>query len=234
MATPTSFRYDAVGRIGVLVLTALTLACSSPWPDPEPADGMQTTAGGSGAGGSPAKGGNTANSGSGGGGRETAAGGNPGTAGEGTAGAAMNGSSTAPPCDPTDNTLVVDTGDLLTDLPSSMEFTVFDPPTSKNFTGNGSKGDIRVYLPEAVATDRVFPTATVVDPLDNESANIELVLASGVVNARYVVGTGDKLYAQVTANRVVLTFCDFDFVPASDPPGLPAITVSGRMVSASR
>jgi hypothetical protein len=74
----------------------------------------------------------------------------------------------------------------------------------------------------------------VVDPLDTESANIDLVLASGVVNARYVVGTGGKLYAQVTANRVVLTFCDVDFVPASDPPGLPVISVSGRMLSASR
>jgi hypothetical protein len=196
---------------------------------------MQASGGAAGAGGSEAaKGGNTANSGAGRGGRETAQGGNPGTAGGATAGAAMNGSLTAPPCSPADNTLAVDTGDLLTDLPSTMEFSVFDPPTSKNFTGNGSKGDIRVYLPEAVKTDRVFPTATVVDPLDNESANIELVLASGVLNARYVVGTGDKLYAQVTANRVVLTLCEVEFVPASDPPGLPVISVSGRMLSASR
>lgn len=130
--------------------------------------------------------------------------------------------------------MVVDTGDLLTDLPSTLQFSVFDPPTSKNFTGNGSRGDIRVYLPEAVEMARVFPTATVVDPLDNESANIELVLASGVLNARYVVDTGDELYAQVSANRVVLTFCEVDFVPASDPPGLPVIKVSGRMLSATR
>jgi hypothetical protein len=234
MVTRTSCRYHAVWRIGVLTLTALALACSSRSHDPDPDDGMQTTAGGSGAGGSAAKGGNPASSGSGRGGSDTAQAGTPGAAGEATAGAAMNGSSTAPPCNPPDNTLAVDTGDLLTDLPSTMEFTVFDPPTSKNFTGNGSNGDIRVYLPEAVETDRVFPTATVVDPLDNESANIELVLASGFVNARYVVGTGDTLHAQVTANRVVLTFCDVEFVPASDPPGLPVITVRGRMLSASR
>jgi hypothetical protein len=234
MATRTSCRYHAVWRIGVLTLTALALACSSRSPDPDPVDGMQTAAGGSGAGGSAAKGGDTANSGSGRGGSEAAQAGNPGTAGEANAGGAMNGSSIAPPCNPADNTLAVDTGDLLTDLPSTMEFTVFDPPTSKNFTGNGSKGDIRVYLPEAVDADRVFPTATVVDPLDHESANIEIVLASGFVNARYVVGTGDELHAQVTANRVVLTFCDVEFVPASDPPGLPVITVSGRMLSASR
>jgi hypothetical protein len=196
---------------------------------------MQASGGRSGAGGSEtAKAGNTANSGSGRAGSETAQGGNTGSASGATAGAAPNGSLTAPPCNPADNTLAVDTGDLLTDLPSTLQFSVFNPPTSKNFTGNGSNGDIRVYLPEAVEADRVFPTATVVDPLDNESANIELVLASGVLNARYVVGTGSKLYAQVTSNRVVLTFCEVDFVPASDPPGLPVITVSGRMLSASR
>jgi hypothetical protein len=241
MASRTSCRHHAVWGNSALAVTvlALALACGSRSHDTDPVDGMQASGGASGAGGSEAaKGGKTANSGAGRGGGETAQGGNPGTggatAGAATAGAAMNGSLTAPPCNPADNTLAVDTGDLLTDLPSMMQFSVFDPPTSKNFTGSGSKGDVRVYLPEAVETDRVFPTATVVDPLDNESANIELVLASGFVNARYVVGTGDKLYAQVTANRVVLTFCEVDFVPASDPPGLPVITVTGRMLSASR
>lgn len=115
-----------------------------------------------------------------------------------------------------------------------MTFSVFDPPTSKQFTGNGSNGDVRVYLPEPAGMDRIFPTATVVDPLDRESANIELVLASGVLNARYVVATGAKLYAQVTATRVALTLCDMEFYPASDPPGLPDISVSGRIVAITR
>lgn len=44
--------------------------------------------------------------------------------------------------------------------------------------------------------------------------HIELLLASGVLNARYIVSTGDKLHAQVTTNRVVLTFCEVDFVPS--------------------
>jgi hypothetical protein len=237
MATRTSRRRGAVRGNGALTLTvlALVVACSSRPHNPDPFDGMQASGGGAGGGGSGSeavKGGNTANNGSGRGGSETAPGGNPGLAGGATAGA-TNGSLSAP-CSPADNTLAVDTGDLLTDLPSTLQFSVFDPPTSKKFTGSGSKGDVRVYLPEAVETDRVFPTATVVDPLDNKSANIELVLASGVLNARYVVGTGGKLYAQVTSDRVVLTLCEVDFVPASDPPGLPVITVSGRMLSASR
>lgn len=237
MATCTRCRDLAAWGNRALSVTvlALALACSSPSHSTDPVDGMPASGGGAGAGGSEAgKGGNTANGGLGRGGSETAEGGNAGLSGGAAAGGATNDPLTAPPCSPADNTLAVDTGDLLTDLPSTMEFTVFNPPTSKNFTGNGPRGDVRVYLPEAVEKDRIFPTATVVDPLDNESANIELVLASGVVNARYVVGTGGKLYAQVTANRVVLTFCDVDFVPASDPPGLPVISVSGRMLSASR
>jgi hypothetical protein len=138
MATSTSCRHPAVWGNGALTFIVLALACSSRSHNTEPVDAMQASGGGSGAGGSAVKGGNTGNSGAGREGSETAQGGNPGTAGGATSGAAMNGSLTAPPCNPADNTLAVDTGDLLTDLPSTMEFTVFNPPTSKNFTGNGS------------------------------------------------------------------------------------------------
>lgn len=194
-----------------LCALALAVACSSNSRRDDPVDETQTTArGGQGAGGTSGLGGGTA-----------------------TGGKAASGGST-PPCEPEDNTLIISTGDVLTDLPSAMGFSVFDPPTSKQFTGNGAKGDVRVYLPAPVTMDRIFRTATVVDPLDRESANIELVLASGFVNARYVVDTGAELYAQATTNRTALTLCDVAFFPASDPSNLPPITVSGRVVAIAR
>jgi hypothetical protein len=171
------------------------------------------------------------------GGSETAQGGrvNPGTAGDrGAAGHTATNDLLTPPCNPVDNTLTISTGDILTDLPSQMMFTVFDSPTSKDFTGNGSNGDIRVHLPAPTQVDRVFPTATVVDPLDRQSVNIELVLASGVLNARYIVETGAQVYAQATADRVALTFCEVKFGSANDPPDSSVITVSGRVVAIKR
>lgn len=205
-------------RFGALTALTLSLACgcSASKNDPDP---MQTAASG---GGNAASGGSTQ-------------GGAPASGGTSAGGGQTTGGSfSVPPCDPADNTLAISTGEVLTDLPSTMTFTVFDPPGSKQFTGNGSNGDVRVYLPEAAGADRVFPTATVVDPLDRMSANIELVLAASFVNARYVVATGGKLYAQVTATRVALTLCNVTFYPASDPPGLPDITVSGRIVAVAR
>ena len=175
-----------------------------------------------------------ASGGRGGGGTDGALGGNQARGGSGNGGETTSVAFSPPPCNPENNTLNISTGDVLTDLPSEMSFSVFDPPTSKQFTGNGSNGDVRVYLPEPAGTDRVFPTATVVDPLDRESANIELVLASGFVNARYVVATGGKLYAQPTVNRIALTLCDVAFYPASDPQTLPEISVSGRIVGIAR
>jgi hypothetical protein len=201
-----------------LTLAGLTLACGSTSHKSQPVEGSSTSgAGGVGtAGGGNGQGGNSA------------------SGGKAATGGTSSDSFSPPPCDAEDNTLVISTGDVLTDLPSTMTFTVFDAPTSKQFTGNGSNGDVRVYLPEPAGTDRIFPTATVVDPLDRKSANVELVLASGFVNARYVVATGEQLYAEVTADRVALTLCDVTFYPASDPPGLPEITVSGRIVAVSR
>lgn len=201
-----------------MTLLGLALACCSSAHDDEPADGDHTMASG----------------GRGAGGADGALGGNQARGGSGSGGATTSGSFSPPPCNPEDNTLNISTGDVLTDLPSKMTFSVFDPPTSKQFTGNGSNGDVRVYLPEPAGMDRVFPTATVVDPLDHESANLELVLASGFVNARYVVATGGKLYAQLTANRITLTLCDVVFYPAGDPQNLPEISVSGRIVGIAR
>jgi hypothetical protein len=200
-----------------LALAGLTLACGSVSHKSQPVEGQTSGAGGVGA----AGGGN-------------GPGGHSASGGKAATGGTTNGSFSPPPCDAEDNTLVISTGDILTDLPSTMTFTVFDAPTAKQFTGNGSNGDVRVYLPEPVGMDRIFPTATVVDPLDRKSANVELVLASGFVNARYVVSTGAQLYAEVAADRVALTLCDVTFYLASDPPGLPEISVSGRIVAVSR
>jgi hypothetical protein len=219
-------------------LTALALACGSNSPKGEPVHATQASgAGGLAMEGNEAAQGGRSGTGSAGSGSETVRGGqaNLGTAGDrGAAGHTATNGSLTPPCSPDDNTLTISTGDILTDLPSQMMFTVFDSPTSKDFTGNGSNGDIRVHLPKPAQMDRVFPTATVVDPLDRESVNIELVLASGFLNARYVVETGAQVYAQTTADRVVLTFCEVKFGSANDPPDSSVITVSGRVVATSR
>jgi hypothetical protein len=224
-------------RAAAPALMALALACGSTSPRGDRVQATQASgAGGLAAGGNEAARGGSSGTGSAGSGSETVQGGkaNAGTAGDrGAAGHTANGSLT-PPCNPDDNTLTIATGDILTDLPSQMMFTVFDSPTSKDFTGNGSNGDIRVHLPEPAQMDRVFPTATVVDPLDSQSVNIELVLASGVLNARYVVETGAQVYAQTTAGRVVLTFCEVKFGSANDPPDSSVITVSGRVVAITR
>lgn len=214
LQTPSRYRFGALAALTL----SLALACGSSSSKNDP-DEMHTAG----------SGGRSAASGG------SAQGGAPGSGGTSAAGGQTTGGSTSvPPCNPAENTLAISTGDVLTDLPSTMTFSVFDPPSSKQFTGNGSNGDVRVYLPEAAGADRIFPTATVVDPLDRVSANIELVLASGFVNARYVVATGGKLYAQVTATRVALTLCNVTFYPASDPPGLPDITVSGLIVAVAR
>jgi hypothetical protein len=225
-------------RAAARALAALALACGSNSPKGEPVQATQASgAGGLAAEGNEAARGGRSGTGSAGSGRETVQGGqaNLGTAGDrGAAGHTATNGSLTPPCNPDDNTLTISTGDILTDLPSQMMFTVFDSPTSKDFTGNGSNGDIRVHLPAPAQMDRVFPTATVVDPLDRESVSIELVLASGVLNARYVVETGAQVYAQTTADRVVLTFCEVKFGSANDPPDSSVITVSGRVVAISR
>jgi len=224
-------------RAAAPALTALALACGSTSPKGEPVQATQASgAGGLVAGGSEAAQGGSSGTGAARAGSGTAQGGraNPGTAGDwGAAGHTANDSFT-PPCNPEENTLTISTGDILTDLPSQMMFTVFDSPTSKDFTGNGSNGDIRVHLPAPAQMDRVFQTATVVDPLDRQSVNIELVLASGVLNARYIVETGAQVYAQATADRVVLTFCEVKFGSANDPPDSSVITVSGRVVAIKR
>ena len=225
-------------RAAASALTALALACGSTSPKGEPLQATQAAgAGGFAARGDEAAQGGNAETGSAGSGSETVQGGqaNSGTAGDRAAAghAATNGSLT-PPCNPDDNTLTISTGDILTDLPSQMMFAVFDAPTSKDFTGNGSNGDIRVHLPGPAQMDRVFPTATVVDPLDDQSVNIELVLASGVLNARYVVETGAQVFAQTTADRVTLTLCEVKFDSANDPPDSSVIVVSGRVVAIKR
>ncbi len=225
-------------RAAARALTALALACGSTSPKGAAVQATQASgAGGLAAEGNEATQGGSSGTGSAGSGAETVQGGqaDPGTAGDrGAAGHAATNGAFTPPCNPADNTLTISTGDILTDLPSQMMFTVFDSPTSKDFTGNGSNGDIRVHLPEPAQMDRVFPTATVVDPLDRQSVNIELVLASGVLNARYVVETGAEVYAQTTADRVALTFCEVKFGSANDPPDSSVITVSGRVVAITR
>ena len=222
-------------RAAARALTALALACGSTSPKGEAVQATQAS--GAGGLGNEATQGGRSGTGAAGSGAETVHGGqaDPGTAGDrGAAGHPTTNGSFSPPCNPADNTLTISTGDILTDLPSQMMFTVFDSPTSKDFTGNGSKGDIRVHLPEPAQMDRVFPTATVVDPLDRQSVNIELVLASGLLNARYIVETGAQVYAQTTADRVALTFCEVKFGSANDPPDSSVITVSGRVVAIAR
>jgi len=224
-------------RAAAYALTTLALACGSDSPKGEPVQSMQA----SGAGGVVAGGSDAAQGGGSAAGAERSDGetqggrANPDSAGDsGTAGHAVTNGSVTPPCNPQDNTLTISTGDILIDLPSQVMFTVFDSPTSKGFTGNGSNGDIRVHLPAPTQTDRVFTTATVVDPLDRQSVNIELVLASGVLNARYIVETGAQVYAQATADRLALTFCEVKFASANDPPDSSVITVSGRVVAIKR
>lgn len=219
---------------GSFALTALLLACSSTSHKSDSVEGTAASdSGGLGAGGADTGRGGTSGSGAVQGGSEGVLGGSSATGGNGAT-AGRPGTNDSPPCSPEDNTLTISTGDLLTDLPSKMTFDVYNPPSSKEFTGNGENGDVRVYLPEPADEDRVFPTATVVDPLDSRSAHVELVVDAGLLNGRYVVETGAQLYAQVTPSRVALTLCAVKFYPSSDPPGLPDITVSGRVVATAR
>lgn len=211
-----------------LLTLGLLLACSSADQDEPVDEGQSSGRGGQGSG----SGGTNAGGTSASGGSQASAGGAT-TGGSGVDGGTSGGSFSPPPCNPEDNTLKISTDAVLTNLPGTMTFTVVDPPGSKRFTGYGSNGDVRVYLPEPATMDRVLRTATVVDPLDRVSANVELVLASGFVNARYVVDTGAELYAQVSTGRTVLTLCDVPFYPATDPLTMPMISVTGRLAAAA-
>jgi hypothetical protein len=181
--------------------------------------------------------GGTSSSGSGGTASSSATAGLSGSGGKpfnGTAGGNMTGVGlTEPPCHPDDNSASL-SSDVLSDLPSRMDFTVLNAPTSVNFTGNASNGDLRIGFSQPVTESHVFATGFAVDPLDTGSARLELVASAGPFGGLYGARTGAKLYAELNGGTLTLTFCDVLFEQVTQLP-LPAeLRVSARFVARPR
>jgi hypothetical protein len=229
----THLRFERFSTVLLLGWLVLQNACSSP-PSGDPSN-RDPSSGGSSSG-DPSRGGNGMGSGgtasaSGSGGLSSAGGQTLTTSGAG--GSMMGVAANEPPCHPDDNSASIST-DVLSELPSRMDFTVLNAPTSSNFTGNASNGDLRIGFTQPVTESRVFPTGYAIDPLDTGSARLELVAAVGPFGGLYGARTGAKLYAELKGDTLTLTFCDVMFEQVTQLPLPDELHVSARFVARRR
>ncbi|HYP74788.1 MAG TPA: hypothetical protein VER12_02460 [Polyangiaceae bacterium] len=220
--TPGLFEPLITGLL--LSLLALPSACSSPASGDSSADHPPPSVASSGASGMGSGGSASAGLAIGGGQASTAA---------GAGGSMTSVSHDEPPCHPDDNSASL-SSDVISDLPSRMDFTVLDAPSSASFTGNGSNGDLRIGFSQPVTDNHVFPTGYAIDPLDTGSARLELVAAAGPFGGLYGAETGAKLYAELNGSVLTLTFCDVRFHQVTELPLPDELRVSARFVARPR
>jgi hypothetical protein len=109
-----------------------------------------------------------------------------------------------------------------------MDFTVLNAPTSLTFTGNASNGDLHIDFSHPITQTSQFPTGYAIDPLDMDSARLQLVAAAPPFGGLYGAETGRTLYAEVSGDTLTLTFCDVRFYQATELPLPDELRVSAR------